>query len=338
MVLAPRREASLRIDVHNHVIPDRALRRLRSDPVYRVAIRDGRWQGGNHVDFALEESFVDPGAKLAQLERNTIDGAIISAAPPLFYYELDEGAGEVLCRATNEGMREFAAEAPARLWWMAHVPLQAPERAAALLEEAVGDGCVGVQVGSCVAGARLDEERFEPFWAVAERLGVPVTIHPDPSYSANDGLGPFYLANVIGMPLETTIAIKRLIGGGVLARHPGLRLVLLHGGGYFPYQAGRMRHAGSVRPELAAAPRDPWQALDQLSFDVITHDVDALRYLVERVGLERVLLGTDLPFDMALPEPLRQVEDAVGAEAVPEIAERNPVRLFNIPSTTSTAT
>jgi aminocarboxymuconate-semialdehyde decarboxylase len=336
--LASRWEADVKIDVHNHVIPAQTLGVLRSDPVYRVSIRDGRWHGGNHVDFALDASFVDPSAKLAQLERNAIDGAVISAAPPLFYYELDEGAGEALCRAANEGMREFAAEAPGRLWWMAHVPLQATERAAALLEEAAAGGCVGVQIGSNVAGARLDEERFEPFWAAAEHLGMPVTIHPDPSYSANDGLGPFYLANVIGMPLETTIAVKRLIGAGVLSRHPGLRLLLVHGGGYFPYQAGRMRHARTVRPELAAAPQDPWDALDQLSFDVITHDVHALRYLVERVGLERVLLGTDLPFDMTLPEPLRHVEDAVGTAAVREIAERNPARLFGIRTTTSTAT
>jgi aminocarboxymuconate-semialdehyde decarboxylase len=322
----------VRIDVHNHVIPARVIEVLRGEPAYRVSIEAGHWRGGNHVDFQLSDSFVEPEAKFAELERNGLDGAVLSGAPPLFYYELDPEAGETLCRAVNEGLRDFRNADPSRLWWLAHLPLQDPERAVRLLEEeARTEACVGIHIGSSIRGARLDEEHFETFWAAAERMQLPVVIHPDPSYSAVDGLGPFYLENVIGMPLETTITIKRLISAGVLERHPRAQVVLLHGGGYFPYQAGRLNHARTVRRELAGSP-NPWNAFGQLWFDVITHDAEALRYLVSRAGIERVVLGSDLPFDMALAEPARGVEQALGGDALHQIAEVNPVRLFHLSS------
>jgi aminocarboxymuconate-semialdehyde decarboxylase len=321
----------MRIDVHNHVIPERALALLRSQPAYGVTVDDGVWRGAYHAEFPLSPSFVDPDAKLAELGHNAIDAAVLSAAPPLFFYDRDATDGAAMCTAVNDGLAEFRESAPDRLWWLAHVPMQDPERAAEMLDEQAGkSGCVGAHIGSAVGGARLDSDRFEPFWAAAERLGTPVMIHPHPTPASDSGLDAFYLINVVGMPLETTVTIKRLIGAGVLERHPGLRIVLLHGGGYFPYQAGRMRHARTVRPELAGAPADPWAALGQLWFDVITHDQHALRYLAERVGLERVVLGTDLPFDMALPDPVRKVEAALGEAGLHAVAERNPASLFGL--------
>jgi aminocarboxymuconate-semialdehyde decarboxylase len=329
----------MRIDVHNHVIPEAALALLAADPAYGVTIDDGTWRTGYHVSFPLHRPFVDPAAKLTELDENRIEGAVLSAAPPLFLYDVDAAAGAALCGAVNDGLAAFRAVAPGRLWWLAHVPLQDASRAATMLEEqAARPGCVGAHIGSAVAGARLDLDRFEPFWAAAERLGAPVMIHPDPHPGSLPALDRFYLINVVGMPLETTITIKRLIGAGVLERHPGLQIVLLHGGGYFPYQAGRMLHARGVRPELADAPADPWAALDQLWFDVITHDAGALRYLADRVGRERVVLGTDLPFDMALPDPVGHVEAALGTSALRDVAERNPARLFGLREAEEVAT
>jgi aminocarboxymuconate-semialdehyde decarboxylase len=115
---------------------------------------------------------------------------------------------------------------------------------------------------------------------------------------------------------------------GVLDRHPGLRVLLLHSGGYFPYQAGRLRHASTVRPELPAV--DPWSYAGRLWFDTITHDAQALRYLVDRVGAEHVVFGTDLPFDMAPPDPVAEVRDALGDELAARVGEANPARLFGI--------
>ena len=309
-------------------MPKGALALLREDDAYGVKLDGRRWSGGMHVDFEIVPSFVEPGPKLAELESKGLEAAVVSVAPPLFYYHLDaEAAGEPMARAVNRGLAEFCAEAPDRLRWLATVPMQDPERAAAVLEDSQAAGCVGVEIGTAVDGRRLDEWMFEPFWATAERLGLPVTLHP--AYGErNPALDSYYLENVLGFPFETTIAIERLIVSGTLDRHAELRIVLLHGGGYFPYQAGRLRHARTVRPELADAPSDPWAYRSRLYFDIITHDPAALAYLIDRAGADRMVMGTDLPFDMATPEPMRLVEAAASGAAVEAIAERNPAELY----------
>lgn len=321
----------MKIDIHNHVIPTNVLDLLRRESLYGVRLDGSHWSGGHHVDFMVLPSFTDPAAKLRELAGKGLDASVISAAPPLFLYDVDPEAGELASRITNEGLADFCRHDPGRLRWMAQIPMQAPERAVAVLDEAARIGASGVEIGTSVAGRRLDEPEFEPFWAGAERLDLPVMIHP--AYNEpNAALAPYYLQNVIGNMVETTIAIERLICAGVLDRHPRLRLVLVHSGGYFPYQAGRLKHARTVRPELASAPDDPWAYLDRLFFDSITHDREALRYLVSRVGPDRVLVGTDLPFDMSTPEPMRALNEAVDTDAAQQIAERNPANLFRFES------
>jgi aminocarboxymuconate-semialdehyde decarboxylase len=311
-------------------MPSPALELLRADPGYGVTLTGTRWRGGKHVEFEIAASFVEPHAKLAELEERGLHAAIVSVAPPLFYYHVGPARGEDMARAVNEGLEGFCAAAPERLRWLATVPLQDPERAVDALEDAVERGCLGVEIGTTVVDRRLDEDFFEPFWGAAERLGLPVTLHPAYTEGINPGLAPFYFENVLGFPFDTTVAVERLICAGTLDRHPNLQLVLVHAGGYLPYQAGRLRHARGVRPELADAPVDPWEYLDRLHFDTITHDRLALEYLVRRVGVERVVLGTDLPFDMALPQPLELLRSAVDDDTAGVIAERNPVALYGL--------
>jgi aminocarboxymuconate-semialdehyde decarboxylase len=314
----------VRIDVHNHAIPQTAIDLLNRDPVYGATVEDGVWRGGVHVNFELADSFVSAEAKLAELESKELEAAVVSVSPTIFYHHVDAVAGEAMAVAANEGLAEMASE---RLRWMASVPLQAPERAAAVLEEAVGAGAVGVEIGTSVAETPLDDPSLAPFWAAAERLGAPVMLHP--AYvPKHPRLQDYYLENVIGFPLETTIAIERLICAGVLDRHPDLRVVLLHAAGYFPWQAGRLRHARTVRPELADSPADPWSYLGQVLIDPITHDADALRYLIAKVGAENLVLGTDLPFDMATPEPMAALRAACDEETAARIAEHNPAELY----------
>jgi aminocarboxymuconate-semialdehyde decarboxylase len=317
----------MKIDVHNHAIPEPAVELLRQDPAYRTTIDGDRVRGGNHVDFTLFASFRDPDAKLRELESKKLEAAVISAAPPLFFYEVDERAGEAIAVATNEGLREFAAVHPDRYRWMAHVPMSAPARAPEVLEDAVRAGAVGVEVATNIAGTRLDDPRFEPFWSTAEQLRAPVLIHP--AYNEpHRGLEDYYLQNVIGNQLETTVAVERLICAGVLDRHPGLKIVLVHAGGYYPFQAGRLRHARTVRPELQSVPEDPWKYLGQIAVDVITHDREALGYLIARCGAGNVVMGTDLPFDMATPSPVDALDEATDERTARAIAEDNPARLY----------
>lgn len=318
----------MRIDVHNHAIPETALELLGREPAYGVTLSGRSWKGGTHVEFDVVASFTDVDAKLAELAERDLEAAVISVAPPLFYYHVDPERGEAMARAANAGLAEMVAAQPDRLAWLASVPLQAPERAVAVLDEAVAAGCVGVEIATAVApGRRLDDEGLEPFWAAVTRLALPVTLHP--AYvEPNPALGDFYLENVIGFPLETTVAVERLICAGVLDRHPALRLILVHAGGYFAWQAGRLRHARTVRPELAASPGDPWAYLDQIWLDPITHDPDALRYLVAKVGAGRLVMGTDLPFDMATPAPMGALRDVVDPRTAQAIAEDNPATLY----------
>jgi aminocarboxymuconate-semialdehyde decarboxylase len=316
------------IDVHNHAIPAPAVDLLREDPVYRVTVEGDLVSGGNHPPFRLDPAFHDSGAKLAELDANGIAAAILSVSPTLFYYEVAPAAGAAMAAAVNDGLADMCRTAPDRLAWMAHVPLQDVELAVRELERAVAGGAVGVEIGTSIAGARADEERFEPFWAAAERLELPVMFHP--AYNEpHPGLAPYYLQNAIGNQLETTIAAERLICAGTLDRHPGARVLLLHAGGYFPYQAGRLRHASEVRPELD--PVDPWDYLGRLWFDTIAHDAQALRYLVDRVGAEHVVFGTDLPFDMAPPRPAAGVREALGDELAEQVGVDGPGTLFRIP-------
>lgn len=313
------------IDVHNHVIPTPAVELLRNERAYRVTVDGDRVSGGNHPPFRLEPAFYDAAAKLEELDARHIDGAVLSVSPTVFYYDLDTAAGETMAQAVNDGLAAMCEHDRDRLAWMAHVPLQDAELSARLLDQAVERGAVGVEVGTSIAGERLDEERFEPFWAAAERLKLPVMIHP--AYNEpHRALEPYYLQNSIGNMLETTIAAERLICAGVLDRHPAVDVLLLHSGGYFPYQAGRLRHASTVRPELREV--DPWSYVGRLWFDTITHDARALRYLVDRVGVDHVVFGTDLPFDMAPPDPVAGVRDALGDELAARVGESNPARLF----------
>jgi aminocarboxymuconate-semialdehyde decarboxylase len=322
----------MKIDAHNHAIPPLALELLRDDPRFGVKLEDNRWIGGaNPPWFDLVPSFTDPQAKLEELERNGLDTAVVSPAPPLFFYHTDAAATETLTQAINTGLSDFCAVAPDRLSWMASVPLQDPELAASVLASAVSAGCVGVEIATKTPQRRLDHPDLEPFWSSVEAHSLPVMIHPGYN-EPNSSLEPYYLNNVIGNQLETTVTIERLICAGVLDRHPDLKLVLVHAGGYFPWQAGRLRHARSVRPELADSPIDPWSYLDQLWFDVITHDRAALEYLIERVGAENVLMGTDLPFDMALENPVHELNEAAGPEKTQTVVETNPASLFGLAS------
>lgn len=315
--------------MHNHVIPEPVIGMVTGQDAYGVRIADGQWQG--RLTFPLAEEFYDPAAKLARLEEAGIDGAVVSIAPPAFFYDRPATLGLGVWEAANEGLAAFCAHAPGRLRWLAHLPMQRPDEAIRMYAEAVAAGCAGAAVATSIAGRRLDEEEYEGFWSAAGEHGLPVLIHPYFN-EPHPALDPYYLQNVIGNPVETTIVVERMLCAGLFGRHPGLRLILMHGGGFLPYQAGRLCHARGVRPELAGSPtpEEIGRAFGQLYFDTITHDAAALRYLVERVGADHVLLGTDLPYDMGLHTPLETLRDALPEDVVTQVAGDNPCRLFGI--------
>lgn len=315
------------VDLHNHAIPTQVLDLFGRNPAYGVQLVDGEWHGPHHVPFVVADAFCDPNAKLAEMDRAGVDIAVLSAPPPLFFYEIAAEASAELCEAANEGLRRFCAQNSDRFRWLAHLPMQAPELAADAYCRAVESGASGAALGTSIAGQRLDHDSYATFWRTAESVGRPVLLHPAFN-QAHAALDDWYLQNAIGNPLETTVAVERLLCAGVLHRHPGLRLILLHAGGYLPYQLGRLLHARSARPELARAPEDLAAPLTQLYFDTITHDPDALEYLVRKVGAQHVVLGTDLPFDMGVRRPLVMLRKLFDDETLRTITEANPQALL----------
>jgi aminocarboxymuconate-semialdehyde decarboxylase len=318
----------LRWDVHNHAVPREAVELLRGSDGYPIKV-EGDFMEADRVRAELTPVFVDAAAKLEQLGQAGLEAAVVSGSPALFAYESDEERGALLCRAVNRGLAELCTHDPVRLRWIAHVPLQAPSAAAELLDEAAGAGAVGAQIGTSVAGTPLADADLDRFWAAAEEHDMALMLHP--AYNnPHPGLEGYHLQNAIGNQLETTVAAERLIVSGALDRHPGLRLLLVHAGGYLPWQAGRLRHAAPVRAELAGSPPDPYAYFGRIVVDTITHDTAALRYLVERVGADNVAMGTDLPFDMASPQPVAALEEALEADLARRIMEDTPRRLFGL--------
>ena len=194
--------------------------------------------------------------------------------------------------------------------------MQAPQLAADELRRSMRKlGLKGAQIGSNVNGRNLDDPALEPLWAAADELAAFIMVHPTQVAGA-ERLKSYYLTNLIGNPLDTTIAAACLVFGGVVGRYPRIKFLMVHGGGFVPYQAGRFSHGWQVRPEPQAnlkAPPDA--ALDTLYFDTIVHSRPALEFLVATAGASRVLLGSDYPFDMGTLECARQVRALAVSDA-----------------------
>jgi aminocarboxymuconate-semialdehyde decarboxylase len=169
-------------------------------------------------------------------------------------------------------------------------------------------GLKGAQIGSNINGRNLDDAGLEPLWAAANELDAFIMVHPT-GIAGAERLKSYYLVNLIGNPLDTTIAAATLVFIGVIERFPRIKFLMVHGGGFVPYQVGRFKHGWEVRAEPRARLKTPPQAsLDELLFDTIVHGRPALEFLVSSCGAERVLLGSDYPFDMGTLECVRQVE------------------------------
>jgi aminocarboxymuconate-semialdehyde decarboxylase len=297
------------VDVHTHFIPMEFVELLRGGdgpPGVEVTDRDGRDPlvvHDNGLAYPVMPLFHDLGTRLEQMDGDGIDVSLISIVPSLFLYWTDPAETARVSRIINDAGAALAAGSGGRLHALATVPMNDPVAAAAELRRAYEEhGMRGVEIGTSVGETPLDDASLQPFFATAEDLEMPVMLHPYMSMVSPPGpaVQGFHLSNVIGNPLETFVAASRLIVGGVLDRHPRLRVLLVHAGGAFPYQLGRLQHAYEARSETReVARREPAAYVDRFLFDTVIFDRRALRFLIERVGAERVLFGTDIPFDMA---------------------------------------
>mgnify|MGYP000962748373 FL=1 len=252
----------------------------------------------------------DVRARLEAMDAQGVDRQWVSPSPNHFYPWANEGLASWVTGEANRLVAEHVAQAPERLVGLGVVPLQHPHLVVDALDDAVlGRGLAGVEVSSFAGSVELSDERLEPFWARAAELRAVVFLHPF-GCSLDERLDRFYLSNTVGQPTENAVALSHLIFAGVLDRHPGLRLVAAHGGGYLPTAIGRSDRAWKVRPEARGCAHAPSTYLSKIWFDTVVHDERALRFLVEVAGADRVLLGSDFPFDMGLDDPVAFVRGA----------------------------
>ena len=257
----------------------------------------------------------DMGKRLADMDAAGIDMQLVSNTPQTFLYNQEASLTAALAGLQNDQIARAVVANPERLMGIATLPMQAPQRAADELTRAVRSlGLRGTMIGSNVLGRNLDDPAIEPLWAAAAELGAFVLVHPV-HVAGVERMRSYYLNNLIGNPLDTTIAAACLVFGGVLERHPKLNVLLVHGGGFVPYQAGRWVHGWHVRGEPKVNVKhspEPW--LDRFFYDTILHAKPQLEFLVSSVGASRVLLGSDYPYDMGTGECVRQVK----ALSIPE--------------------
>ncbi|WP_397473089.1 amidohydrolase family protein [Pusillimonas sp.] len=309
----------MRIDIHSHVVPRRVVDQIAQSPSEFLARIDEGQDGARKVVheqgyiYPLFDEFHDPEAKLESMDRKGIDISVISPAPPMFYYWADVDLAEKMARLVNDGVADMVAANPARLRGMATIPMQHVDAAIAEMERVVREyGFKAVEIGTSIEGAQLIEERFRPVLKRAQDLGLFVFAHPY-YVGAKKGLESFYLTNLIGNPLDTAVMVANLMYSGVLDELPDLKICLAHGGGFTPYQLGRLVHGHKVRPEARQFTQtSPSELIRRFYFDSLVFDPGALRYLIDLVGAERVCIGTDSPFDMGDEHPDQTIASIPG--------------------------
>jgi aminocarboxymuconate-semialdehyde decarboxylase len=330
------------IDVHAHLLPQETMRLLgrESERVAPKLIEQGDGSldmeiAGRLVQRPMPRQIFDLDLRLAEMDANGVDMQLVCSAVQTFFYGEEAALGAACAALQNDGLAAVVKRYPGRFKGLATLPMQDPQKAAHELRRAVRTlGLYGAQIGSNVNGTNLDDPALEPVWAAADELRAFFLVHPHGEIVPGDRLKSYYMRNFVGLPFETTVAGVSLVFGGVLERYPNMTVCLCHGGGFVPYQIGRFLHAHAVRAEPKARLREPPEAsLARLHYDSIVHSTRALDFLIDQVGPERVLLGSDYPFDMgnldcvarveALDRP-RAVKDAILGGRVQEVLE--PVR------------
>jgi aminocarboxymuconate-semialdehyde decarboxylase len=247
------------------------------------------------------------------MDRMKIDVSALSVAPPTYFYALPPDAGLAASKLSNDGIAQMVAKHPDRLRGMATLPMQDPDAAIVELERVVKEyKFKAVEIGTSVEGEQLAHPKFRKLLKTIEQLGCFIFTHPY-ACSAKGGMDGFELFNLIGYPLDSTIMIAHLMLTGALDDLKKLKIVVPHGGGYVPYQVGRFEHGHRNRPAASSKTKSsPYEMLKRFYFDALTHDPRSTRHLINMVGADHVVIGTDNPFNMGYEDPLGRLDATPG--------------------------
>ena len=307
-------------DLHSHVIPPTIVEAMKRDPQrfgMKVEERDGKiyFERRGQVS-EMEPEFFSAEAKVAAMDRMKIDVSALSVAPPTYFYALPPDAGLAASKLSNDGIAQMVAKHPDRLRGMATLPMQDPDAAIVELERVVKEyKFKAVEIGTSVEGEQLAHPKFRKLLKTIEQLGCFIFTHPY-ACSAKGGMDGFELFNLIGYPLDSTIMIAHLMLTGALDDLKKLKIVVPHGGGYVPYQIGRFEHGHKNRPAASSKTKSsPYEMLKRFYFDALTHDPRSTRHLINVMGADHVVIGTDNPFNMGYEDPLGRLDATPGITA-----------------------
>ena len=308
----------MRIDLHTHIVPP-------TWEDWAAKYGGGKWPRLIHRDaeratiMTGEQFFRDidhrawsPERRLEDMDRLGVTVQALSPPPVMLCYWADAKAAQAFARMQNEYIASVVSRHPAHFAGMATVPLQ--DVGLAVEELRVAREVLdlrAVEIGTCPAGRDFDDPALFPFFEACQDLDVAFFVHPATPLIGQERLTRYYFPLIVGNPLETALAISKLIFGAVLERLPALRMCFAHGGGAFPFTLGRLNYGWGVRPEgPAAIPHEPRHYARLLYFDSLTHSAANLRFIVQEFGTERVVMGSDYPFDMGASDPVAAVGDA----------------------------
>ncbi|MFI5057325.1 MAG: amidohydrolase family protein [Candidatus Acidiferrales bacterium] len=307
--------ASVRtVDIHCHYFPEAYLNIFNEDgkrfnAEYRMTDHGFFYKTPNSPNTAgpLATKFVDLKQRIADMDRQGVAVQALSLTAPMVYWG-DAELDHKLAAAWNDAASAAHQAYPTRLVGFCTLPMLYPDLAIEELNRASKlPGIRGVYVGTNINGKDLSDPLFEPIWTRIEELDLPMFLHPLQPIGS-ERLRKFYLLNLLGNPIDSAIAACHLIIGGVLDRHPKLRIGLPHGGGALLILIGRVDHGWEVRPEVKQLPKAPSKYLDRFFYDTIVHSKPIMEFVISTVGAERVMLGSDYCFDMGYERPVQFLE------------------------------
>jgi aminocarboxymuconate-semialdehyde decarboxylase len=304
----------MNIDLHSHFFPVEALQNpgKYENRTPKLAFDKGKLSVTSQIGSrpGLRAGAYDPVARIKALDEMQIDMQAISPSPILLFYWEDAAVAAHFSRKQNEAIKDVVRKYPDRFIGFGSVPLQSVADSIAIAEEAKSMGLKGLEIGNAVGDKPLDDPIFEPFFAAAQKLELLLFVHPlEGGLDADDPLAPV-IGNVLHFTFRTTLMVERMILSGMFEKYPNLRLCLSHGGGLLAFNIWRLDHSYSLRADLQKKiPQKPSEYLKKMYFDTIVHSVAALQYLVQVVGAERVVIGTDYPMGMGDFESVKKVLD-----------------------------
>jgi aminocarboxymuconate-semialdehyde decarboxylase len=337
MTIRPVRSAKPVIDTHGHLLVPEANTlaeghpREAADAAAERASFSAASIAANQAQIGrVWPQLTSVARRLADLDAIGVDIQLVGPMPMHRYWAEPDLAAK-LATVTNEAVAAHCADGAGRLLGLGTLPLQHPALALRELERVVSElGLKGVSVSTNVDGRELADPAFDPVWETAAGLGAVVFIHPW-GCSLGSRLGTRFLGNTFGQPAETALALSHLIFDGTLDRHPRLKLLAAHGGGFLPTYIGRSDHAWEQRPDARGCAQPPSSYLRRIWYDALVYTPQALRHLIEAAGSDKVVLGTDYPFDMGVTDPVERATAAgLPASDLTAILSGNAAALLGI--------